>query len=377
MSLVFDGIHKRVGGETHLAAINAEFQPGLNVIIGPTLSGKTSILRLIAGLDKANAGDIRLHGKSILHLPVQKRKVAIVYQQYINYPNFTVYDNIASPLRLAKLNQQEIDSRVREVAELLRINDYLQRLPSELSGGQQQRTAIARALVKQADVVLLDEPLVNLDYKLREELRREMRTIFAEKNTLAIYATTEPLEASLLGKNLVVLDKGQVLQVGAGKTLLANPADLRTAEILSDPKINSIHGQVKNGVVIFNESISFETSVLRQAQVELSDGEYQFAIRPHHLQIVNSSQKSPTNNNAEAESFIRVQAKIELAEVSGSETLVHVQFGDTSWIVQQLGVHQYQLDQEVWVGFDPADLHVFDSRGGSVSTVAKTEKGAA
>jgi glycerol transport system ATP-binding protein len=166
---------------THIRAVSMRLEKGsLNILLGPTLSGKTSLMRLMAGLDKPTSGDIRVDGKSVIGLPVQKRDVAMVYQQFINYPSLSVYENIASPLRVAGLPKAEIETRVRQAARLLKLEPYLARTPLNLSGGQQQRTAIARAFVKRASLVLLDEPLANLDYKLREEFRAELPRLFAE-----------------------------------------------------------------------------------------------------------------------------------------------------------------------------------------------------
>src|SRR5262245_47634578 len=164
----------------HIRSVSMRLEKGsLNILLGPTLSGKTSLMRLMAGLDKPTSGDIRVDGKSVIGVPVQSRDVAMVYQQFINYPSLTVYENIASPLRVARLPSAQIETRVREAAKLLKLEPYLSRTPLNLSGGQQQRTAIARAFVKRASLVLLDEPLANLDYRLRDELRAEFPPVFA------------------------------------------------------------------------------------------------------------------------------------------------------------------------------------------------------
>ncbi len=197
MAMVLENITKQVAGECHIKDISMELEPGtFNILLGRTLSGKTTLMRLMAGLDKPSKGRVLMNGQDLTGLSVRKRDVAMVYQQFINYPSMTVYKNIASPLRLANVAKAEIDRRVREVAEMLHIEALLDRLPVELSGGQQQRTAIARALVKDAELLLLDEPLVNLDYKLREELRTEMREIFKRRESIVVYATAEPLEAT-------------------------------------------------------------------------------------------------------------------------------------------------------------------------------------
>ena len=176
MTLELKGVSKTVGGQTHIHPTDLTLESGtMNVLLGPTLSGKTSLMRLMAGLDVPATGRIIWHGEDVTGMRVQDRKVAMVYQQFINYPSMSVYDNIASPMKLLGLDRAEIDKRVRETAELMQLTPQLQRKPLELSGGQQQRCALARALVKNAGLVLLDEPLANLDYKLREELREYSR----------------------------------------------------------------------------------------------------------------------------------------------------------------------------------------------------------
>ncbi|TJW67888.1 MAG: ABC transporter ATP-binding protein, partial [Mesorhizobium sp.] len=184
-------VSKTVGAAEHIRDVSLTLQHGsLNVLLGPTLSGKTSLMRLMAGLDAPTSGSVWFDGKDVTGQPVQKRNVAMVYQQFINYPAMTVYENIASPLRVAGAEQAKIDKEVRNAAALLKLTPYLDRTPLSLSGGQQQRTALARAIVKNASLVLLDEPLANLDYKLREELRAELPKIFAAAGTIFVYATT-------------------------------------------------------------------------------------------------------------------------------------------------------------------------------------------
>ena len=173
--LELKNITKVVGADTHIHPTNLVLERGsLNVLLGPTLSGKTSLMRLMAGLDKPTTGSVYFDGKDVTGVRVQDRSVAMVYQQFINYPAMTVYENIASPMRIAGKDKATIDREVRKAADLMRLTPFLDRTPLSLSGGQQQRTALARAIVKNASLVLLDEPLANLDYKLREELREEL-----------------------------------------------------------------------------------------------------------------------------------------------------------------------------------------------------------
>ena len=215
MSVTLDHVTRTVDGMPTIRDVSLTLESGtLSVLLGPTLSGKTSIMRLLAGLDKPTTGRVLVDGKDVTGVDVRQRSVAMVYQQFINYPSLTVYENIASPLRVQGRPSEEIERRVAEAARLLRLEPFLKRTPLQLSGGQQQRTAIARALVKGADLVLLDEPLANLDYKLREELRTELPRIFEASGAIFVYATTEPSEALLLGGNTVCMWEGQALQAG-------------------------------------------------------------------------------------------------------------------------------------------------------------------
>src|SRR6187402_3597725 len=241
MTVTLDNVMRSVDGVPTIRDVSLTLERGtLSVLLGPTLSGKTSIMRLLAGLDKPTTGRVLVDGNDVTGVDVRRRSVAMVYQQFINYPSFTVYENIASPLRVQGRPKAEIDSRVREAAKLLKLEPYLDRTPLQLTGGQQQRTAIARALVKGADLVLLDEPLANLDYKLREELRTELPRIFSESGAVFVYATTEPSEALLLGGNTATLHEGRVTQYGRTVDVYRNPHDRITAEVFSDPPMNFV-----------------------------------------------------------------------------------------------------------------------------------------
>ncbi|MGH8467204.1 MAG: ABC transporter ATP-binding protein, partial [Pseudomonas sp.] len=213
MSLTLEHVCRTVDNQRWIVDASLSFEPGsFNVLLGRTLSGKTSLMRLMAGLDRPDQGRVLINGVDVTGKPVRQRNVSMVYQQFINYPTLSVFENIASPLRQARVSEGEIRHKVHQTAQMLRIEPFLQRLPLELSGGQQQRTAMARALVKDAELILFDEPLVNLDYKLREELRQEMRELFASRNCIAVYATTEPNEALALGGTTTILHEGRIVQ---------------------------------------------------------------------------------------------------------------------------------------------------------------------
>ena len=350
MSLEFKGITKTLGGETHLYEMEASLSKGaVNVLLGPTLAGKTSLLRIMAGLDQPRIGRIFVDGRDVTGLPIAKRSVAMVYQQFINYPSFTVYENIAAPLRRRGSDRGALDRKVRDAAARLRIEHLLDRLPAELSGGQQQRTALARALVKDAELLLLDEPLVNLDYKLREELRVELRHIFGEGRSTVVYATTEPQEALMLGGNILVLDQGRLLQAGATVDVYRNPATVRVGAVFSDPPMNMIAGQVENGAALLGHDIRLP---LNGHLAGLAPGRYRFGVRANHLFVARS-----------AAGQVEFGATVDLAEISGSETFIHAAHSETSWVVQEEGVHSLALGEAIRVYLDPRHVFVFAEDG--------------
>jgi glycerol transport system ATP-binding protein len=351
MSLTLDSIGLTRGAQTLLADISLTLERGsLNVLLGATLAGKTSLMRLMAGLDAPSSGKVLIEGRDVTGLPVQKRNVAMVYQQFINYPALSVYENIASPLRVARLPASEIEARVKSAAALLRLEPYLQRKPLELSGGQQQRTAIARALVKRAELVLLDEPLANLDYKLREELREELPRIFAESGAIFVYATTEPSEALLLGGNTATLFQGQVTQFGRTAEVYRQPHDLVTAQVFSDPPLNTLAATKQGGEVRLSTGQNIPAT---GAFASVPDGAYTIGFRAHHLAL--DSQPAPA---------IALQASVSVSEITGSESFVHLDVGEHRLIALVPGVRRLEPGAAVTAWLDPARIFLFDAAGG-------------
>jgi glycerol transport system ATP-binding protein len=350
MSVRLDGIRRIVRDEVWIDTVTLDLAPSqLYVLLGPTLAGKTSLMRLIAGLDRPSSGRILVEGVDVTGLSVRKRSVAMVYQQFINYPTLTAFDNIASPLRLQGMAKAEIDRQVSETARMLHIDHLLARLPAELSGGQQQRLAIARALVKKAQLLLLDEPLVNLDYKLREELRAELRDLFARQQTTVVYATTEPLEALIMGGEVIVMDEGRVLQSGPTIQVYHRPGSLRVAGIYSDPPMNTLEVTVADRYARGRSGLSLPLS---HHLAELNAGAHTLGVRANHLSI-----------RYHRDGDVAIDATVELSEISGSETFIHVRNGDLRWVVQEEGVHVHALGEAVKVHLDPARLYAFDRAG--------------
>lgn len=245
--VVLENISKRFGttravDELSLAVGDGEFL----VLLGPTGAGKTTTLRLVAGLEKIDAGRVAIAGENMTHRPPAARDVAFVFQQYSLYPHYTVYDNLAFPLRspLHRLPELEIAGRVKEVAELLRIEDKLQNRATELSGGQMQRVAIGRALVRQPNCYLMDEPLSSLDAKLREDLRVELKRIQQELGATVLYVTHDQIEALTLADRIGVLEAGRLLQLASPREIYAAPASITVARRLGSPQINLLPASV-------------------------------------------------------------------------------------------------------------------------------------
>ncbi len=343
-------VSKVVGNETHISGVSLALSHGsLNVLLGPTLSGKTSLMRLMAGLDRPTSGSVLFDGKDVTGVPVQKRNVAMVYQQFINYPAMTVYENIASPLRVAGADSARIDREVRKAADLLRLTPYLDRTPLNLSGGQQQRTALARAIVKNASLVLLDEPLANLDYKLREELRAELPKIFAAAGTIFVYATTEPSEALLLGGNTATLSQGRVTQFGPTIEVFRKPADLVTAKTFSDPPLNTIALAKRGAAFQLDGGVNLPVPA---SIAGIADGAYTVSFQPHHLSL------SPQHGDA-----VSIRVKVFATEITGSESFVHVDFADARWVMLAPGIHDFEPGRMIDVFVDTRHLMVFGEDG--------------
>ena len=359
MSVMLDHVTRLVDGVPTIRDVSLTLDNGtLSVLLGPTLAGKTSIMRLLAGLDRPTTGRVLVDGKDVTGIDVRQRSVAMVYQQFINYPSLTVFENIASPLRVQGKPRAEIENRVAEAARLLRLEPFLDRTPLQLSGGQQQRTAIARALVKGADLVLLDEPLANLDYKLREELRAELPRIFEASGAIFVYATTEPLEALLLGGRTVCMWEGEVLQAGETPKVYRHPETLRVAQVFSDPPLNIVGIEKKSGLVRYAGGIEAPASGLYS---RLGDGAYRVGFRAHQLAIANGM--------AGRHAF---PATVTVTEITGSESFVHLHRADANWVAVLQGVHEFEPGQALEAVLDPDNVFVFDAGGRLVASPGST-----
>jgi len=363
MELRLESVEKQVGPSTHLYPMDMTLKPrAVTVLLGATQAGKTTLMRLMAGLDTPSKGKVTVDGSDVTGVPVRERNVAMVYQQFINYPSMTVFDNIASPLKLrGGMDRAAIAKRVEELAAKLHIEPFLKRLPAELSGGQQQRVALARALAKNAPLMLLDEPLVNLDYKLREELREELSALFAAGDSTVVYATTEPTEALLLGGYTAVMDAGELLQYGPTAEVFHRPKSIRVARAFSDPPMNLIAGHAASLGVQLNSGLQLNVPLpngIKGLSSDLTIGLRASALRVH---------QRPGD--------VALQGTVELAEISGSDTFVHVHTPVGELVAQLTGVHYFDLGSSVTLYLHPSQVYVFDPKGDLLVAPAR-EQGA-
>jgi glycerol transport system ATP-binding protein len=271
----------------------------------------------------------------------------MVYQQFINYPHLTVFDNVAFPLKQRKVSTATIQQKVSQALQQVGLQGFEERKIQALSGGQQQRVALARSLVKEAELLLLDEPLVNLDYKLREQLRDEFRGIFNSglmDQSILIYSSTDPVETMQLGGDVVVMDEGSVLQQAKAQDVFEHPADTRVALIANDPAMNLIAGEKTGGMIVINQSIRMD--VPRHLK-SLMDGRYTFGIRAADISI-----------DKEGDLW-----EVELSEISGSETFIHLRNGEHSIVGLLEMVKDIQIGEKISVQFDTQWLYAFDQKG--------------
>ena len=350
MALELKNICKRVGANTHIQETSLLLEDGsFTLLLGTTLAGKTTLMQLIAGIQSPTSGEIWHNGKNVTRVPVQKRNVSMVYQQFINYPNFNVFENIASPLRVAGMNGAEIASRVGKAAELLRLTPMLDRKPSELSGGQQQRTAIARAIVKDSDIILLDEPLANLDYKLREEMRDELPRLFSGRNAIVVYATTEPSEALLFGGNTATLHEGRITQFGPTSAIYRKPNDLTSAQVFSDPPMNTGKITKRGDEISIFDGIRWPAG---RAHKVLPDGDYTIGVRPHNI--------APLGHG---KAMGEIEGRVLVTELSGSESVIHFDIAGKTWISQSHGIHPFEVGSTAKLYVDVDQSLYFNSNG--------------
>ncbi|MDE4140006.1 MULTISPECIES: ABC transporter ATP-binding protein [Rhodobacterales] len=358
MALELKNVVKRVGAIEHIKGTSLILESGhFNVLLGATGSGKTSLIKLMAGLDPIASGSVWMEGRDVTRLNTQKRNISLVHQFFINYPHMTVFENIASPLKVAGMAKSEIEGRVEDAADILQLRPMLHRRPHELSGGQQQRCALARAIAKESQAVFLDEPLANLDYKLREELRDQLPELFAGRGAVVVYATSEPEEALLLGGKTALMRDGRVTQFGPTAEIYRDPQNVAAARVFSDPPINTAEITKQGNMARLTPDVTW---VLEGAAADLADGTYTVAIRPYHVLPVATTQAT-----------VRIAGRVQVTELSGSESSAHFDLGlgstQGSWVSLSAGVHPYQVGEMHDFYMDPSACYFFAPDGSRVA----------
>jgi multiple sugar transport system ATP-binding protein len=324
------------------------------VLVGPSGCGKTTTLRMIAGLEEITSGEIFIGDRSVTHLPPRDRDIAMVFQNYALYPHMTVFDNMAFGLKMRKFAKAEIDKRVREAAEILGINDLLARKPRQLSGGQRQRVAVGRAIVRHPQVFLFDEPLSNLDAKLRVQMRVELKRLHERLQATAIYVTHDQVEAMTLGDRIVVMKDGRIQQIGEPLEVYSRPQNKFVAGFLGSPAMNFIDASVTE----LNGALSIETTGLRMpvpADRSRKLSSYKgkqitLGIRPEDL-------RQAAAGSADNISF---EAVVEVVEPLGSEILLDVQMGRHSLVARVAPSFQKKRHEKIRLAFVPECVHLFD-----------------
>ncbi len=327
------------------------------VLVGPSGCGKSTTLRMIAGLEDVTEGEIHIGGRYVNPIAPKDRNMAMVFQNYALYPHMTVYDNMAFGLKLRKFPKKEIDARVKEAAEILDIVELLGRKPKALSGGQRQRVAVGRAIVRKPLVFLFDEPLSNLDAKLRVQMRTEISKLHTKLQATIIYVTHDQVEAMTMGTRIVVLKDGFIQQVADPIELYDNPVNKFVAGFIGSPPMNFINGRLvgEDGTLYFDEG-TFKAKVNEEMHDKLKDykdKELTFGIRPediHDKLFIPEAPKEAT-----------LSATIEVIEPMGSETILYLNTGKTPFTAEVSSKEKAEVNQEIELVFDMSKAHFFDN----------------
>ena len=370
-SIELQKINKYYGNNHVLKDVDLTIEDGdFMTLLGPSGCGKTTTLRVIAGLERPQAGEIWMDGKSVVNakeeffLPPSKRGLNLVFQSYALWPHMTVFQNVAFGLKAAKKPKSEVKMLVEGALERMQIAPLQDRYPSELSGGQQQRVAIARAIASAPRLLLLDEPLSNLDAKLRIDMRGELKRLHRDMGTTIIYVTHDQAEALTLSTRIAVFFEGRIEQVAAPMTIYRNPASLRVADFIGNPRINTL----KAGVKRKDGGIALETALgaFAFAQSELcgdiGGADAAIGFRPEEVVLTRERRDGAR------------EMSVYSAMPAGSETLIQLSAGDERFLVKQLGIREYQTDEKVYVSLRPQLMNVFDGADGKlVKTAAEHE----
>ena len=374
-NIVLKNIDKFYGSNHVLKNLNLTVNDGeFMTLLGPSGCGKTTTLRVIAGLEKPQNGTITMDGRTVVNAKELffedpgNREMNLVFQSYALWPHMTVYDNVAFTLQVKKVKKDEIAKHVNDALARMRIEEFAKRYPSELSGGQQQRVAIARAIVSQPKVLLLDEPLSNLDAKLRVDMRSEIKRLHHEMGTTIIYVTHDQIEALTMSTRIAIFFEGVLEQVDEPMKLYQNPASLKVADFIGNPKINFIDGTGtlgSDGCLTVDSIVGrmkFGKEFLTENLPSASTFPVVLGIRPEKIGITASGEAGTTPGSVYS------------VQPAGADTTIHVKAGDEIIIAKEMGIRNYPIDAPVGLKIAPEQLNVFDKQSGKIIKTAVLEQ---
>jgi multiple sugar transport system ATP-binding protein len=342
MRIRFQNVNKTFADAKVVDDLSLEIDDGeFVVLLGPSGCGKTTTLRMLAGLESVTSGDIYIGDQRINDVPTQQRDLAMVFQSYALYPHMSIAENIAYPLRVRKLDRNERQNRVSRVAELLEIESLLDRKPRQLSGGERQRVALARAIVREPRAYLMDEPLSNLDARLRVQMRGELKRLQHQLGTTTIYVTHDQAEAMTLASRVAVMKQGRLQQFDTPLNIYNQPANRFVAEFVGSPCMNFVDGRIERGVFV-SDSI--------QLRVDRDDGPVTLGIRPEHIHV------STTPHDGV------IPASVYVTELMGNETFVFVSVGPHRLIARAPADFRAEVESKVWLRLETDKAHFFPKR---------------
>jgi multiple sugar transport system ATP-binding protein len=340
MGIKFQNVTKTFGDTKVVDDLSLEIADGeFVVLLGPSGCGKTTTLRMLAGLESVTSGDIYIGDERINDVPTQRRDLAMVFQSYALYPHMTIAENIAYPLRVRKLDQNERRNRVARVAKMLEIEPLLERKPRQLSGGERQRVALARAIVREPRAYLMDEPLSNLDARLRVQMRGELKRLQHQLGTTTIYVTHDQAEAMTLASRVAVMKKGRLQQFDTPLNIYNHPANLFVAEFVGSPSMNFIEGKIERGVFV-SEEITLP--------VNRPDGDITLGIRPEHVHVLTQPHDGA------------IPASVYVTELMGNETFVFLSVGPHRLIARAPADFRAEVESKVWLRLEVEKAHFFE-----------------
>ncbi len=353
MRVKLDNIGKKYEGRENFTIRNIDLDiedKDFCVILGPSGCGKSTLIRMIAGLNSITEGTLYFDDKIMNKVEPKDRDIAMVFQSYALYPHMTVYENMAFSLNMKNESKKLIDERVKNAARILQLEDYLYNRPSDISGGQRQRVALGRAIVRNPAVFLMDEPLSNLDAKLRESMRVEIVRLHNQLNTTSIYVTHDQTEAMTMATKIVLLDKGIVQQVGAPTDFYRKPNNLFVAGFIGSPTMNIIEGKITDGIFVSNTG---------EIKIRPSDNDSKL-IRNYEGKKVYLGIRSE-RFIAEKRDYNTLSASIDVIEMLGKEQLIYTKLNDgTNIVISQPGYFDYNIGEKHYFTLDPEALHFFD-----------------